>query len=168
MKRVVFAAAFLLVALVFSSSALAVASHDFDKVRELADEYLSNMPDSGYFISADDLMKRIDSGEKDFIVVDVRETAEKYKAGHVPGAIYINYKDVAKPESLAKLPIDKDIILYCNSGHEESKVMTVLRMLGYRVFALKFGYIAWKKEKPTDIVQGVIDNAARKNYPIER
>jgi len=168
MKKVACVVAFLLVALVFSSSALAVIGCDFDKVRELADEYLSNMPDNGYFISADDLMKRIESGKKDFIVVDVRETVKKYQAGHVPGAIYINFKDIAKPESLAVLPKDKDIILYCNSGHEESKAMTVLRMLGYRVFALKFGYIAWKKEKPTDVVLGVIDNAARKNYPIER
>jgi rhodanese-related sulfurtransferase len=166
MKKVLLAAAFLL--LVFSSSAFAVIGHDFDKVRELADEYLSNMPDNGYYISADDLMKRIESGKKDFIVVDVRETAAKYKAGHVPGAIYINYKDIAKPDNLVSLPKDKDIIVYCNSGHEESKAMTVLRMLGYRAFALKFGYIAWKKEKPTDMVLGVIDNAAKKDYPIER
>ncbi|MGE5300981.1 MAG: rhodanese-like domain-containing protein [Acidobacteriota bacterium] len=168
MKKVACVVALLLVALVFSNSASAVISHDFDKVRELADDYLSNMPDNGYFISADDLMKRIESGKKDFIIVDVRETVKKFQAGHVPGAIYVNLKDIAKPESLAALPRDKDIVLYCNSGHEESKTMTVLGMLGYRAFALKFGYIAWKKEKPTDIVLGVIDNAARKNYPIER
>lgn len=44
----------------------------------------------------------------------------------------------------------------------------MLRMLGYKAFALKFGYIAWKKEKPTDSVLGIIDNAEKKNYPIER
>jgi hypothetical protein len=55
-----------------------------------------------------------------------------------------------------------------STGHAESKVITILRMLGYRAFGLKFGYIAWKKDKPADVLLGVIDNAARKNYPVER
>jgi hypothetical protein len=46
--------------------------------------------------------------------------------------------------------------------------MAVLRILGYRAYALKFGYVAWKKEKPTEAMQGVIDNAAKKNYPVEQ
>ena len=168
MKRLAGAAIFLLVLFVLSASSRAAAGNDFETIREHADAYLSGMPDNGYYFSADDLMKRIESGRKDFVLVDVRDTAKKYKSGHIPGAVYINYREMAKPESLAKLPRDKDILLYCNSGHEESKVMTVLRMLGYRAFALKFGYIAWKKEKPTDKVLGIIDNAAKKNYPVEK
>jgi len=168
MKKIVHVVVMLLAAVVFNSSSYAATGYDLEKVRELADNYLSNVPDNGYHISADDIMKRVESGKDDFIVVDVRETVDKYKAGHIPGSIYINYKDIAKPESLAKLSKDKDILLYCNSGHEENKAMTVLRLLGYRAFALKFGYIALKKEKPTEAVLGAIDNAAKKNYPIER
>ncbi len=167
MKTKISAFVFLLLLLVFGGSSFAVNDADLEKTRELADNFLSGVPDNGYYFSADDLMKRIESGKKDFVIVDVRETIRKYEAGHIPGAIFINYKEIAKKENLAKLPRDKDILLYCNSGHEESKVMTVLRMLGYRAFALKFGYIAWKKEKPTDMVLGIIDNAAKKNYPIE-
>lgn len=168
MKKAVSASLVLLIAVVFSSASYAVTGTDLEKVRQVADEYLSNVPDSGYHISADDLMKRIQSEKNDFIVVDVREKVDKYKAGHIPGSIYINYKDIAKTESLAKLPRDKDILIYCNSGHEENKAMTVLRMLGYRAFALKFGYIAWKREKPTEAVLSVIDNASTKKYPIEQ
>ena len=168
MKKVVSVSFFLLIAVVFSSPSYAVTGYDLEKVRQRADEYLSNVPDSGYHISADDLMKRIQSGKNDYIIVDVRETMDKYKAGHIPGSIYVNYKDIAKSESLAKLPKDKDILLYCNSGHEENKVVTVLRLLGYRAFALKFGYISWKREKPTEAVLGVIDNASKKTYPIEQ
>ncbi len=168
MKKFAIIMSFMLVALVSGGPSFAVTGSDLEKTREIANEYLSSMPDNGYYISADDLMKRIESGKRDFLIVDVRETVKKYEAGHIPGAIYINYKDIAKKENLAKLPMDKDILLYCNSGHEESKVMTVLRMLGYRAFALKFGYIAWKKEKPTDMVLGIIDNAARKHYPVEQ
>ncbi len=168
MRKVVSAFALLLLLLVFGGSSFAGTGSDLEKTRELADNYLSSLPDNGYYFSADDLMKRIESGKKDFVIVDVRETVKKYEAGHIPGAIFINYRDIARKENLAKLPKDRDILLYCNSGHEENKDMTVLRMLGYRAFALKFGYIAWKKEKPTDMVLGIIDNAAKKNYPIER
>ncbi len=158
----------ILVVLLSMSSVFAVSGQDTEIIRTAADRYLSAVPDSGYHVSADDVQKRLQSGTNDFLIVDVREKEEKYKEGHIPSAIYINYKDVAKQENLAKLPKDKDIILYCNSGHEENKALTVLRMLGYRAYALKFGYIAWKKEKPTDAVLSVIDNASKKNYPVER
>ncbi len=158
----------MLIVLLSSSSVFAISGQDAEIIRTAADRYLSEVPDSGYHVSADDVLKRLQSGKNDFLIVDVREKEGKYKEGHIPGAIYINYKDLARPENLAKLPKDKDIILYCNSGHEENKALTVLRMLEYRAYALKFGYIAWKKEKPTDAVLSVIDNAARKNYPVER
>ncbi len=157
-----------LIVLLSSSSVFAISAQDTEIVRTAADRYLSDVPDSGYHISADDVQKRLRSGKNDFLIVDVREKEEKYEAGHIPGAIYINYKDVAKPENLAKLPKDKDIILYCNSGHEENKALTVLHMLGYRAYALKFGYVAWKREKPTDAMLSVIDNASKKNYPVEQ
>jgi rhodanese-related sulfurtransferase len=160
--------AILIAVLSFSSQAFAVSTQDFETIRSFSAQYLSEVPENGYHVSADDLLKRIGSGKNDFLIVDVREKAEKYKAGHIPGSIYINFKDVATPENLAKLPKDKDIILYCNTGHEEGKALTVLRLLGYRAFALKFGYVAWKKEKPTDAMLAVIDNAAKKNYPTEQ
>ena len=150
------------------SLSYAASDYDIEKVRLLADQFLSNVPDNGYHLTADELLRRIESGKDDYVIVDVRETSAKYKAGHIPGSIYINYKDIAKPESIAKLPRDKDILLYCNTGHEENKVMTVLRMLGYRAYALKFGYVAWKREKPTEAVLAAIDNASKKNYIVEQ
>ena len=157
----------LMAVLVFSSAVFATSEQDLEKVRAMSDQYLSEVPDNGYHLSADDVLKRIQSGKNDYLIVDVRDKVEKYKAGHIPGAIYINFKDIAKSESLAKLPKDKDIILYCNTGHEQGKALTVLRLLGYKAFALKFGYVAWKKEKPTEAMLAVIDNAAKKNYPSE-
>jgi len=153
---------------VLCSASFGVAESDLEGVRQLADKYLSAMPDNGYYFSADELVKRITSGRQDFVIVDVREKVDKFKSGHIPGAIYINFKDIAKPENLAKLPKEKDILLYCNTGHEESKVLMVLRMMGYKAYALKFGYVAWKKEKPTEMMMSVIDNADKKNYLIER
>lgn len=158
----------MLIVFVVGSSAFAGSEQDNEIIRSTADIFLSGMPDSSYLISADDLLQRLQSGKGDFLIVDVRDREERYKAGHIPGAIYINFRDVAKPENLAKLPKDKDIILYCNTGHEENKALTVLRMLGYKAYALKFGYVAWKKEKPTDAMLAAIENASKKNYPVEQ
>ncbi|MFA5353655.1 MAG: rhodanese-like domain-containing protein [Thermodesulfovibrionales bacterium] len=140
---------------------------DTDKVRAAADEFLSSVPKTGYLLSADELTERMKSGKKDFVIVDVREAEEKYKAGHIPGSIFIKFTDIAKPENLAKLDKAKDIIVYCNTGHEENKALAALRMLGYKAFGLKFGYMSWKKEKPTEMTLKAIENAEAKNYPVE-
>lgn len=167
MKRVVLVLAVISMLVAFNGFAFATPEQDMETIRTAADLSLGAVPDNGYLISADDVLKRIQSGAKNFLIVDVREKEEKYKKGHVPGAIYINFKEIAKPANLAKLPKDKDIILYCNTGHEQNKVMQALRMLGYKAYGLKFGYVAWKKEKPTEAMLSVIDNADKKSYPIE-
>lgn len=167
MKKL-YAAAVCAVVLGVSSVAFAMTDQEFDQTRTVADKFLSEVPATGYHISAEELKKRIDSGSKDFVVVDVREKEEKYQAGHIPGAIYINFKDIAKKESLAKLPLDKDVILYCNTGHEENKALSVLRMLGYNAFAVKFGYVSWQNAKPTEAMQAAIAQANEKQYPVEK
>lgn len=161
-------AVFCVVALSLSGLTLAQSEQNSEAVREAANQALSEVPGNGYHVTADELLKKIQSGNKDFVIVDVRETIDKYKVGHIPGAFYINFKDIAQKESLAKLPKDKDIILYCNTGAEENKSLIVLRMLGYKAYGLKFGYAAWKKEKPSDVMASALKNADQANYPVEQ
>jgi rhodanese-related sulfurtransferase len=151
----------------FVGSAFALSDQEFETLRQAADRTLSATPEKGYLITADELSKRIQSGAKDFIVVDVREKEAKFKAGHIPGAIYIDAKEIAKTENLAKLPKDKDVILYCNTGHEENKALAMLRMLGYNAYGLKFGYVAWKREKPTEMMLTTIGQADKAHHPVE-
>jgi rhodanese-related sulfurtransferase len=151
-----------------SGIASAATAQDTETIRATADKMLSEVSEKGYHMTADEVMARIQSGKQDFVLVDCREKEEKFKAGHIPGAIYINFKDIAKTENLAKLPMDKDVILYCNTGHEENKALGALRMMGYNAYALKFGYAAWKKEKPSEAMAAALANADAKNYPVEK
>jgi len=151
-----------------SGITLAATAQDMEIIRAAADKMLSDVPEKGYHLTADEVMAKIQSGGKDFVLVDCREKEAKYQAGHIPGAIYISFKDIAKPENLAKLPKDKDVILYCNTGHEENKALAALRMLGYNAYALKFGYAGWKKEKPSEAMVAALANADAKNYPVEK
>lgn len=138
-------------------------------IQKAADAYLSGIPAGEYHVSAEKLLERITAGKGDFVLVDVRVPKDKtYDQGHLPGAIYIPFRDAAKPENLAKLPKDKDIILYCNTGHEENKVLTALRMLGYRAYALKWGYMSWKTAMATGMTLKAIDGSILNNYPVEK
>lgn len=168
MKKLYTVVALCVAVLGFSGVASALSEQEFETVRSAAEQALAAVPDNGYHVSAAELMKKIESGSKDFMVVDVRDKEEKYKAGHIPGAIYINFKEIVKKENLAKLPKDQDIILYCNTGHEQNKAMESLRMLGYKAYALKFGYAAWKKEKPSEAMLAALGNADNANYPVEQ
>jgi len=169
MKRIALAAT--LAALLAAPAALAITDAEYGVIQKAADKYLSAIPDNGNFhVSAEDVYKRIQSGKKDFVIVDVRVPKDKkYDQGHLPGAIFIASNEFARPENLARLPKDKDIIVHCDTGQVQNKVLTVLHMLGYdRAYAMKWGYMSWKVAPPTGLTLGEINASITKNYPVEK
>lgn len=152
-----------------ASVASAMTDAEAAAVQKAANSYLSNIPADSYLLSADELLARMKSGNRDFVIYDVRVPKETtYDKGHIPGAVHLPFRDFAKPENLAKLPRDKDIILYCNTGQEENKDLTVLRMLGYRAYGLKWGYLAWSVAPPTALTQKALEKAQSGKYPVEK
>jgi rhodanese-related sulfurtransferase len=75
------------------------------------------------------LLAQIEAGEVP-IILDVRTTAE-YEAGHIPGAIHIDYREL--PERLNELPADKAtrIITYCRTGVRAGVAEQTLRTAGF-------------------------------------
>jgi rhodanese-related sulfurtransferase len=71
---------------------------------------------------------------------------EDYADGHVPGAINIPVADLAKPESLAKLPRDRRIVLVCYIGHWAGAATLFLNQLGYEAGDMRFGTLGWNDE----------------------
>jgi len=120
-------------------------------------------------VSADDVQEMIAGKKTDFVVVDVRPSPEDYKEGHVPGSIFIAPQDMFKPESLAKLPKNKKIILVCGTGQVQNIPLLGLRALGYDARTMRFGYTAWIKDYRGGAgMQDTIQNASNKNYPLEK
>lgn len=155
--------------LVMTGSAFALTDDEYKVVQKVADEYMSNVPADGYHVMAEDVLKRIQAGDKNLVIVDVRMPKDKkYDQGHLPGAIYIGFKEIARTENLAKLPKDKDIIVHCDTGHEQNKALSVLRMLGYKAFDMKWGYMSWKTMPPTGLTLKAIEGSILNNYPIEK
>lgn len=147
----------------------ALTDEEYKIVQKAANEYMSNVPSDGYHVMAADVLKRIQSGDKNMLIVDVRMPKDKkYDQGHLPGAIYIGFKEIAQPDNLAKLPKDKDIIVHCDTGHEQNKALSVLRMLGFKAYDMKWGMMSWKTLPPTGLTLQAIEGSMLNNYPVEK
>ena len=111
------------------------------------------------------MVARIQAAKGDYVLVDARSDKE-FKLWHLPGAISIPYRDIVAPENLSKLPKDKDIIVYCNSGQESSKVLAILRMLDYRAFSMKWGMLGWRTVPSTSAALKAIADGTAGNFPV--
>jgi rhodanese-related sulfurtransferase len=157
------------IALCTAVNVQALTQEELSVVQKATNEYLATVPESGYHLLADTVLERIKSGKKDFVLVDVRmPKAKKYDQGHLPGAIYIGFRELMKPENLAKLSKDMDIIVYCDTGHEQNKALSALRLLGYRAYDMKWGFSAWKVAGPTALTLGAIEGSITNTYPLEK
>lgn len=91
-------------------------------------------------------MKEINVNEIDKIsdafVIDVREDEEVFATGTIKGAVHIPMMTV--PNSLNKIPKDREIYILCRSGRRSYEVASYLNELGYDAINLKGGIIKYK------------------------
>jgi rhodanese-related sulfurtransferase len=119
-------------------------------------------------ISADALFENLNDGDasNDPFIVSVR-SPDHYALGHIPGAINIPWTQIAKPESLAQLPTDQQIVVYCYTGHTGQAAATVLKNLGYDVVNLKFGMMGWTQNDEVLATTRFGPDTAHRDYPLE-
>jgi rhodanese-related sulfurtransferase len=131
----------------------------------LADLVSERLADWSPTIAADALFDNLNDGDdsNDPVIVSVRK-AEHYALGHVPGAINIGWTAIADPESLAQLPTDQQIVVYCYTGHTGQVATTILRILGYDAVNLKFGMMGWTDD---DEILATSRYVAAAGYPTE-
>ena len=91
--------------------------------------------------SPTELKRLIDSGSKDFVIVDVRDESE-YKDGHIPSAINIPAESFALKSEV--LPKEKKIIVYCNTGGRSYMAYRKLMKLAYPSIAQTL-FAEWKE-----------------------
>ena len=93
---------------------------------------------------ADALFENLSDGDdsNDPFVLSVR-APDAYALGHVEGAYDIPWKSIVAPESLAMLPTDEQIVVYCYTGHTGQAAATALAMMGYDAINMKFGMMGW-------------------------
>jgi len=64
------------------------------------------------------------------VIVDVR-TAQEYAAGHIDGAINIEYDAIGQQISKAGISKEDKVLLYCQSGRRSGIALNTLKGLGF-------------------------------------
>ena len=86
----------------------------------------------------------IDRGE--VFILDVR-TQDEYDAGHIRESIRIPVQDIPQHElnkSLAQIPRDKKILVYCRTGRRSTLASEILVNNGFKeVYNMKGGITEW-------------------------
>jgi thiosulfate/3-mercaptopyruvate sulfurtransferase len=104
--------------------------------------YEIRRPEETPLVDADAVAAAVD--DPDAVVVDTRE-AEEFAAGHVPGAVRLDWRELVDDETRGLKPRadltailtdhgvtpDRRVVLYCNTARRISHTYVVLRHLGY-------------------------------------
>lgn len=96
----------------------------------------------GFYLSPPEVIQMIN--HKNALVIDTR-LLEKYRQGHIIGAISIPSSILREtPIKLEKYK-EKPIIIICDTGVESIKLAATFYQRGYDTYALSGGLAAWKK-----------------------
>jgi adenylyltransferase/sulfurtransferase len=100
-----------------------------------------------------DMLEERDSGDRDFLLIDVREPAE-WEIVAIPGAQLIPKGEFLSGAALADLPQHKPIVVHCKSGVRSAEVLAVLKDAGFAdAVHVGGGIVAWvnqiEPEKPS-------------------
>jgi molybdopterin/thiamine biosynthesis adenylyltransferase/rhodanese-related sulfurtransferase len=76
------------------------------------------------------MLKERDNGERDFVLVDVREPNE-YEINKIPGSVLIPKGDFLNGSALEKLPSDKQVVMHCKTGVRSAETLAIVKGAGY-------------------------------------
>jgi sulfur-carrier protein adenylyltransferase/sulfurtransferase len=77
-----------------------------------------------------DMLDERDKGDRDFVLVDVREPNEA-EINRIPGAVLIPKGEFLNGNALGDLPSDKPVVLHCKAGTRSAEVLAVLKGAGF-------------------------------------
>ncbi|MBV0924360.1 sulfurtransferase [Halomicroarcula limicola] len=121
-------------------------------------EYGVSPPETTPLVDAETVADAAD--DPDAVLVDTRED-EEYAAGHIPGAVLLDWRDLVDDETRGILPREdalavlesagivpeKRIVLYCNTARRISHTYVVLRHLGFEDVDFYEGSLTeWEEE----------------------
>jgi phage shock protein E len=88
---------------------------------------------------------------KNTVVLDVR-TAGEFKAGHIPGALNIDFNSADFEKKVSELDKSKTYLVHCAAGVRSAKACGKLESLGFKQLVdLRPGFRAWQEAgKPVE------------------
>jgi adenylyltransferase/sulfurtransferase len=94
-------------------------------------------------IQLEQMLKERDNGERDFVLIDVREPNE-YEINKIPGSILIPKGEFLNGNALGQLPDDKQIVMHCKTGVRSAETLAIVKGAGYAdAVHVGGGVVAW-------------------------
>ncbi len=94
-------------------------------------------------VHLEQMLKERDAGERDFVLIDVREPNEA-EINHIPGAVLIPKGEFLNGNALAQLPSDKQVVMHCKSGVRSAETLAIVKGAGYAdAVHVGGGVVAW-------------------------
>lgn len=106
-------------------------------------------------MTVQELKALLDSGAKDFVLLDVRNPHE-YEIAKIPGSVLVPLPDIENGEGVAKV---KEIlnghrlIAHCKMGGRSAKALGILKEAGIAGTNVKGGINAWSQEVDSSVPQ---------------
>ncbi len=104
----------------------------------------NGMPHYGVIISQQtvDVIHALQD-DPEFVLLDIRTPAE-VEAGHISGAVNLDFYDPAFRDDLAALDRDKVYLIYCRTGNRSGQAYSIMKELGFeRVYDMGGGITQW-------------------------
>ncbi|MFP4414186.1 molybdopterin-synthase adenylyltransferase MoeB [Coleofasciculus sp.] len=99
-------------------------------------------------MTVQELKQLLDSGTKDFVLVDVRNPNE-YEIAKIPGAVLVPLPDIEQGlgvEKVKQLLNGHRLIAHCKMGGRSAKALGILKESGIEGINVKGGITAWSRE----------------------
>jgi len=118
------------------------SSYEWDVLRQSIVGYVNRMVSEAITAEAVYNILYDNYTANDPFLLDTRASGD-HVSGHIRTSINIEEVDVLKAPSLAKLPKDKQMIVYCHRGQESGHVVALLNINGYDAIGLEYGMCSW-------------------------
>lgn len=102
-----------------------------------------------------ELKALLDSGAKDFVLLDVRNPHE-YEIAKIPGSVLVPLPEIENGDGVAKvreLLNGHRLIAHCKMGGRSAKALAILKEAGITGTNVKGGINAWSQEVDTSVPQ---------------
>jgi len=102
-----------------------------------------------------ELKALLDSGDQDFVLLDVRNTHE-YEIAKIPGSVLVPLPEIENGNGVAKvrdLLNGHRLIAHCKMGGRSAKALAILKEAGITGTNVKGGINAWSQEVDTSVPQ---------------
>ena len=102
-----------------------------------------------------ELKQLIDSGAKDFVLIDVRNPNE-YEIAKIPGSILIPLPEIEQGQGIEQVKAALNghrLIAHCKMGGRSAKALAILQEAGIEGTNVKGGIQAWSREVDSSVLE---------------